>query len=103
MLTSMPSTTNLRVLLRVLLCSLESWPGGNQEAKLSLSAKNPWVTWDMARSPPGPTASAPPSKDMAVHHPLASSFSVWEPECVNLSLFFSLILAFTHFPLPSPT
>ena len=27
MLTSTPSTTNLRVLFRVLLCSLESWPG----------------------------------------------------------------------------
>lgn len=27
MLTSTPSTTNLRVLLRVFLCSLESWQG----------------------------------------------------------------------------
>lgn len=100
MLTSTPSTTNLRVLFRVLLCSLESWQGSH-EAKLSLSAKNPWVTRSVAHRPPGSTALAPPREDVTVHRPLALSFSILGPEYLNLYPFLSAP-GLQTLPVPSP-
>lgn len=55
MLTSTPSTTNLRVRFRVLLCSLESWPGGTRRCGFSKGS----VAHRERPRPSCPTASAP--------------------------------------------